>query len=64
MKTYIVIYNAETDFYRVETEHPDTIITDIIKEGYAQEDIEVYEAKRIGLEVTIDNVTIKLDEHN
>ena len=60
MNTYIIIYNGESDFIKVETEHPETLIIDLIKEGYAQDDIEIYKAKVLGIEIEYGNMGVRL----
>ena len=58
---YIIIYNGESDFIKVETDHPETVITDLIKEGYPQDEIELYKVAEVSIGVEIKEVEVKID---
>ena len=52
---YIIIYNAETDFVQVEEKGKlQREVEDLLKEGYAQDDIFLYEATPIYFSVELE----------
>ncbi len=57
---YIIVYNAQSDFIIGETNHPETLIADLIKEGYAQDDIQIYATKELNIEVGFKEIVVKL----
>ena len=58
MKTYIIIYNAETDFIKAKTEYPESLIVGLINEGYSQDDIAIYEANELETEVVFQGIDV------
>lgn len=58
---YIIIYNAETDFYKVYTEEQvKAEIVDLIEQGYALDEIELYEATQKEVSINIKETIISL----
>ena len=58
---YIVIYNAESDFFKVYTiEQAEEQIASLIKDGYARGEIELYEAKDVDYEITKADIKVSV----
>jgi hypothetical protein len=58
--TYVIVYNAETDFVKVYGEGQlQGQIEELIKDGSAQNDIEVY--KEIEVDIEVDAVRVVIN---
>ena len=60
-KTYLIVYNGVSDFIIGETDHPETLIADLINEGYAVDDIQLYEASEVKFNTEKSTIIVSLD---
>lgn len=60
---YIIIFNAESDFIRVNSmEQASKQIADLIKEGYSLDEIELCEVINKEFEVEISSIIVTIKE--
>ena len=60
---YIVIYNAETDFCKCYTpKDVERVVGDLIEEGCAQNDIEVYRGRELKVGFNLSQIEITIIE--
>ncbi len=58
---YIVIFNAESDFFKVyTTEEAESQIATLIKDGYSSDEIELYETTDVNYEVTEVDIKVSI----
>ena len=58
---YIIIYNAENDFFKVYgKEEAEVQIASLIKEGLASDEIELYDTKDVEYKVTEVDIKVSI----
>ena len=60
---YIIIYNAETDFFKVfNQEQAEAQVASLITGGFGADDIQVYEAVEQRIKIADSDIVITLEE--